>query len=111
MASRALTTSTSLQCPHGGTVSVASSNQSTQSRGFVLRDTDTFTVAGCPLTTPGGTPIPCVTVRWVLCDLKVQVLGAATLSEASIGVCLNAAQAPQGTVVVAGNAGTAVSTV
>ena len=109
MASGVLTTATSLQCPHGGTVKVVSSNTRTKAGAHVLRSTDTFTIAGCTFA-PGGTASPCVTVRWTVSDSRVTVLGAPTLSEASVGLCSNAAQAPQGTVIGGSNA-TSVSTV
>lgn len=104
MGGRALTTASRLQCPHQGRVSVVCSNDKTRSGGYVLRVSDAFTIAGCPLTTPGGTPTPCLTVRWVSSDARVKISGAATLSEASVGLCLNAAQVPQGSVVVMNNA-------
>jgi hypothetical protein len=56
-------------------------------------------IAGCAFSLPSG-PHPCVTVQWVVSDLRSQVLSDATLSEASVGLCLAADQAPQGTVLI-----------
>jgi hypothetical protein len=41
-----------------------------------------------------------VTVQWLTQDLRSQVLSDSTLSESSVGLCLAADQAPQGTVLV-----------
>ena len=111
MGSRALTTASTLQCPHQGRVAVACSNDKTRSGGYILRASDAFTIAGCVLTTPAGNPIPCVTVRWLSSDTRVKVTGAATLSEGSIGQCLNAAQVPQGVVALIDNAQSRTETV
>lgn len=111
MGNRALTTASTLQCPHQGRVSVVCSNGKTRSGGYILRTSDAFTIAGCTLTTPSGAPIPCVTVRWVSSATRVKVSGAAALSEGSIGQCLNAAQVPQGSVVIMNNAQSRTETV
>ena len=93
-----LTTSSTLQCPHGGTVSVISTNDQVQtSDGFILRSSDVFTIAGCPFSTPGG-PQPCVSVQWVLTALQSQVLSESNLTEDSVGLCMSAV--PQGTLMV-----------
>jgi hypothetical protein len=93
-----LTTASTLQCPHGGTVSVISTNEQVQTAdGYILRSTDVFTIAGCPFTT--ATPQPCVTVEWVLTALQSQVLSEFNLTEDSVGLCMSAV--PQGTVMVA----------
>ena len=95
-----LTTASVMMCPHGGTVTVTSSNARVNAGGSpILRSTDTFVIAGCPFVI-GPSPHPCVTVQWLTQDLRSQVLSASTLSEASVGMCLAADQAPQGTVLV-----------
>lgn len=99
MGAGTLTAASTLMCPHGGTITVTTSNTKTVADGAVLRDTDTFTISGCSFNV-SGSPVPCLTVRWVKTDARVTVLGGRTLSEASIGLCLNGAQAPQGTVLV-----------
>jgi hypothetical protein len=40
-------------------------------------------------------------VQWQVADLRSKVAGDFTLSDASVGMCLAADQAPQGTVVIA----------
>ncbi len=87
-------------CPHGGTVTAVSANTRAQAAGgYILRGSDTFTIAGCPFNV-SGVPSPCVTVQWVQTDLNSQTMGDLTLSEASVGLCLAATQAPQGTVLI-----------
>jgi hypothetical protein len=94
-----LTSSSVLMCPHGGTVSSTTSNTKVKAAGdFVLCQADTFTIAGCPFTLPPGTPHPCVQVQWVQAALKSQVESNFPLNEDSVGLCVAADQAPQGTV-------------
>jgi hypothetical protein len=96
-----LTTASTLQCPHGGTVTLVTANATTQVSGaFAITAADTLTIAGCPFTIPPGTPHPCTTVQWVSTDTKSTIGGNATLSEESVGLCLAADQAPQGPVMI-----------
>jgi hypothetical protein len=101
MAGFAITTAASLRCPHGGIVSIQTTNTKTSAdRTFAARQNDIFTIAGCPFTLPGPTPSPCVTVRWLVPDVRVRVNGTFTLSQGSTGLCLSGLQVPQGPVVV-----------
>jgi hypothetical protein len=96
-----LTTASMLMCPHGGTVSAITSNTQVNAGGSPLvRASDTFVIAGCPFTLPGSVPSPCMTVQWISPDTRSQVASDFTLSEASVGLCLAATQAPQGTVLI-----------
>jgi len=95
-----LTVSSLIMCPHGGMVSAVSANTRVLAAGApVLRSSDTFLIAGCPFNL-GVTPHPCVMVNWAQPDLKSQVIGDFTLSEASVGLCVAADQAVQGTVLI-----------
>lgn len=100
----ALTTASSLTCPHGGTVAIVSANAHIAAAGVPLAlATDTFTISGCPFQIPvgvGTVPSPCIRVQWMVTDLASGVAGAATLSTSSVGLCLAATQAPQGPVVI-----------
>lgn len=96
-----LTPAATMLCPHGGTVTGIPSGSRVLAGTPVLTTVDTFLVAGCPFTLPGPASSPCVTVRWVVPDRRTTVGGAPTLSTDSVGLCLSAAQAPQGTVIVA----------
>jgi hypothetical protein len=101
MPGSSLTTAATLQCPHGGTVQIVSSNLRVKGDGAPLAlSGDTFTIVGCPYQIPATPPIPspCTTVLWVVADLRAKVNGAATLSQNSTGICLSAAQVPQGQV-------------
>jgi hypothetical protein len=101
MASPLLTTASTLQCLHGGTVSIVSSNTQAQAGAPLALASDTFTVTGCPFQIPAsGVPHPCVRVQWTKTNQKVSVNGTPTLSQDSKGVCLAADQAPQGPVFI-----------
>ena len=100
MGAALLTTSSVLMCPHGGTVSATSSNSKAKASDFIVRPSDTFTIAGCPFTLPNGTPHPCMTVQWVKSTLRCKAAGDFALAQDSSGMCLAADQAPQGTVLI-----------
>jgi hypothetical protein len=103
MAGYTLNTMSLLQCPHGGKVTIIPANGTVLAGGApVALASDTFLVVGCPFTLPGTPPIPspCVAVRWLVSDLRARANGIPTLSQSSVGLCLNAAQVPQGPVVV-----------
>lgn len=97
-----LTTASSLQCMHGGTVAIASANATALAGAAPLAlATDTFTITGCPFQIPIGTgtvPHPCVSVQWVTTNLKTTVNGVPTLAADSQGLGVAADQVPQGPV-------------
>jgi hypothetical protein len=94
-----LTAAASMMCPHGGTVVATPSQTQAQAGGApILQATDTFVIAGCPFVV-GVVPMPCVSVQWTMPAQQVQV-GTNVLTESSIGLCLAATQAPQGTVLI-----------
>jgi hypothetical protein len=95
-----LNVSSVLMCPHGGTVSIVCSNTRAKAAGdFVLRSSDTFTIAGCPLNI-SGSPHPCVSVNWIVADTRSKAMGDFTLSQNSTGMCIAGDQVPQGTVLI-----------
>jgi uncharacterized Zn-binding protein involved in type VI secretion len=95
-----LTVSSVIMCPHGGTVQAISANTRVTADGaIVLRSSDTFVIAGCPLNI-AGSPHPCAQVNWVQPDGRSQAAGDFTLSAQSIGLCVAADQAVQGTVLI-----------
>jgi hypothetical protein len=103
MSGHLLNTTSSLQCPHGGTVQIVSSNVRVKAGGaFTAQATDTFIIAGCPFQIPATPPIPspCLTVRWLVTNLRTKANSAAMLSESCAGLCLSAAQVPQGPVTI-----------
>lgn len=96
-----LTTASMLMCPHGGTVTAISSNtQATAGGSPLVRASDTFIISGCPFTLPPSVPSPCMTVQWIQTDTQSKAAGDFTLSMNSMGLCLAATQAPQGTVLI-----------
>lgn len=95
-----LTVGSALQCPHGGVVTASTRNTRVKAAGdFVCRSTDTFSIAGCTYTL-GSIPHPCVRVQWDVHAEHHRSHGAASLTEDSVGYCLAADGAMQGTVVV-----------
>jgi hypothetical protein len=93
----------SYMCPHGGQVTVVTTNSRVKADGarYLLRVSDIFTVLGCPLNI-WGVPSPCLTVTWTNESKRVKVMGVPVLLETSVGLCLNAAGVPQGPVMVMG---------
>jgi hypothetical protein len=95
-----LTLSTQMMCPHGGNAKATTSNARVKAGGdFLLRSVDTFSIAGCTFVA-GVSPHPCVTVNWVQPALKSRAISGSTLTEESVGLCVAADQAVQGTVQV-----------
>lgn len=99
MSGNALTAAAALQCPHGGQIRATPSNTRARGDAYLLTSGDAFTVAGCAFTLPPGTPSPCLSVRWIVSDLRVTA-GSPTLSETAAGMCLSGANVPQGPVSV-----------
>jgi len=95
-----LNTSSVMMCPHGGTVSAITTNTKVNvGGGPAVLSTDTFMIAGCAFVV-GVVPHPCMQVQWVQPDTRSQVSGGFTLSESSVGLCVAADQAVQGTVLI-----------
>lgn len=85
----------SAQCPHGGQVSVVSSNARVLVSGQPVATLgDTYLVAGCPFTT--ARPQPCVKVQWLVPAARVSVNGQPAILQTSTGLCQSAEQIPQG---------------
>ncbi len=85
-------------CMHGGQLTL----QATQTRVRVSGQPvhtldDPALVAGCPFTFPAPTYHPCVRVRWTGAATRVRVQGRPVVLQDTVGVCLAADQAPQGT--------------
>jgi hypothetical protein len=104
MAGNTLNVNSKLKCPHGGTVQIISANTSVTVDGApAALSTDQFIISGCSFQIPvgvGTVPSPCLTVRWVLTDMRAKVNNTPTLSKGSVGLCQNAAQLPQGKVII-----------
>ncbi len=101
MASHFLTTASTLQCAHGGTITPTTSNTKVKADGaFVLRSTDHFVVGGCPYMR-GNTPNPCVRVRWDVHAERHTSDRDPSLTRDSVGLCLDGSGGTQGTAVIA----------
>ncbi|MEG4318622.1 MULTISPECIES: hypothetical protein [unclassified Microcoleus] len=95
-----LTAASVMMCPHGGTVNAISSNTKTKAAGsYLLRASDTFIIVGCPLNV-ATVPHPCVQVQWVQTALKSKAIGDFNLTMNSVGLCVAADMAVQGTVLI-----------
>jgi hypothetical protein len=92
--------SATVNCPHGGQASIASTNQRVKVGGMsVALVNDVTTVAGCPFQVPAGPttkPQPCMKVQWLVPATRVKVGGQFVLLSTSNGLCQSAEQIPQG---------------
>ena len=95
-----LTTASTMMCPHGGVAMAVPGQTQAAIDAPILRLSDSIIIAGCALSALVP-PMPCVTVQWVVGATRVQAGGDFVLTEASVGLCLAATQAPQGTVIIA----------
>lgn len=88
-------------CPHGGTISVISTNSKVLVSGQpVATMGDTFMVAGCAFTIPGPKPQPCVKVQWLVPASRVMIGGQPAILQTSTGICQSGEQIPQGAPIV-----------
>jgi hypothetical protein len=96
-----LTTATVMTCPHGAPVQAVPSGTPPQAGGApMLSAADTFTIAGCPFVL-GLVPSPCIMVQWVQPATRGTTSGVPLLTLSSVGLCIAATGAPQGTVIIA----------
>jgi hypothetical protein len=96
-----LTTTSTVMCPHSGQAMLTTTNTEALVDGApVLLQTDQHPVVGCPFTV-GVVYTPCVLIRWSTGATQTKIHEVPVLLQTSIGVCFNAAQAPQGVAVVA----------
>jgi len=94
-----LTTTSTVICPHGGMAQLLTTNTEALIDGApALLQTDVHPIVGCPFTPVVYTP--CVSIRWVTAATQTSVRNVPVLLQTSVGLCLNAAQAPQGTAIV-----------
>jgi len=94
-----LTSASTVTCPHGGMAQLLTSNTVALIDGApALLQTDVHPVVGCPFTPVAYSP--CVTIRWVTAATQTLVQSVPVLLQNSVGLCLSAAQVPQGTAIV-----------
>ncbi len=91
-----------ITCPHSGQASVTPSSTHVSLGGNppLLVD-DVATISGCSFNI-SGSPSPCMSIQWLMPAARVTVESSAVLLSSSIGLCVNAAQVPQGTALVTG---------
>lgn len=91
-----------IACPHSGNGVVSTRDTAMFLGGAAaLLVDDPVLIAGCTFTVSGA-PQPCVRVGWQAPATRVSVHGAAVLLSTSVGLCLNAAGAPQGPAQISG---------
>lgn len=94
-----LTTTSTVMCPHGGMAQLITSNTEAKIDGaFALLLTDVHPIVGCPFAPVA--PSPCISIRWLTGAVQTKVHEVPVLLMTSVGLCLNALQAPQGTALV-----------
>jgi hypothetical protein len=94
-----LTTTSTVMCPHGGQALLLTTNTEALIDGApALLQTDVHPIVGCPFTPVAYSP--CVTIRWITAATQTSVRNVPVLLQTSVGLCLNAAQAPQGIAIV-----------
>lgn len=87
-------------CPHAAPIQTISSNARVLVNGLpVATLADQYLVTVCPLNV-SGVPSPCLRVQWLTPAVRVLVNGIPPILNASVGLCLNPAQVPQGPPVV-----------
>lgn len=95
-----LTTSSKIQCPHGGQAMLTTSNAKVLAgRAALLLESDIHSVVGCPFTV-GSKYSPCVRIEWTAGVAQVTVAGTAPLVKSSLGKCFNAEGALQGVAII-----------
>jgi hypothetical protein len=88
-------------CPHGGQVSIVSSNARVVANGMPLATmADQFLVAGCAFTIPPGKPQPCVRVQWMTPAVRVLINGQPPILQTSTGLALSVEGIPGGLPIV-----------
>jgi len=84
-----LTQGSTILCMHGGQAQATAPNPRVKANGEpVVTQPAPHTVAGCPFTTPGGTPMPCVTAQWTTAAVRVKAGGMPVLLQESQAVCV-----------------------
>lgn len=91
-----------ITCPHGGQATVVprATKVSLGGKAPLLAD-DVATIAACSFNVSGA-PSPCLSVQWTMPATRVTVESSPVLLSSSVGLCVNAARAPQGTALVTG---------
>ena len=77
-----------VQCAHAGQAQPTVTNpRVTVSGQPIVTQPSPYTVAGCPFTTPAGSPLPCVTAQWVSASTRILANGMPVLLMDSQAIC------------------------
>jgi hypothetical protein len=93
-----ITVDSNLKCPHGGTVEIVPAQTRASAGSPIATAADGFVVRDCKFTV-GTSPHPCVRVEWTTKATRVKAVNQ-VLTDACIGMCYAADDAPQGAVVI-----------
>jgi hypothetical protein len=86
-------------CPHGGIAQLFTTNTDALVDGApALLLSDVHPIVGCPFTPVAYSP--CVSIRWLTGATRTSVRNVPVLLQTSVGLCLNAAQVPQGAAMI-----------
>ena len=100
MPGKILTTTTTIQCTHGGMATLTTPNTKVFAGNMpTLLETDVHPVVGCPFTI-GLKYSPCIRIEWSAGSTSAKVNGTPVLIQSSIGKCINAEGAPQGIAII-----------
>jgi hypothetical protein len=100
MPGAALTTLSSIQCPHGGRAILTTANPHASAGARMLLESDVHAVVGCPFFA-GPKYSPCLTIWWSAGAGTVTINGTAVLVQSSVGQCKNDSGAVQGIAIIA----------
>lgn len=96
-----LTTASQITCTHGGKAVLTTSNTMIKVDSMpALLESDVHGVAGCPFTLPGPKPSPCVKIEWSAGAVMAKSDSAPLLIQSSVGKCISAEGATQGTAII-----------
>jgi hypothetical protein len=95
-----ITIDNQIQCPHGGQAILTTANTCFTVAGSpALLASDMPVIVGCPFTV-GVVYSPCVMIQWSGEAQSLTVGDVGVVLETSVGLCANAAGAPQGPAVI-----------
>ena len=79
----------SVLCAHGGQAQPTSPNPRVLVSGQpIVMQPAPYVIAGCPFTTPAGSPLPCVTAQWVTAATRITSNGMPVLLLDSQATCI-----------------------
>ena len=84
----ALTLRSTVQCMHGGTVVLRTSNTTSSAGAAMLLESDVHSVVGCTFYN-GSSYSPCLTIEWKAGAGALTVGGTKVLVKSSVGTCKN----------------------